>query len=88
MGGSQNYGPLFGPLCTRCRIVLKTQKGTIILTTTHMVLELHSIPEKQERDKASVDPPPFLAARHQASKLNLKLHVASGTVDGKKPCVT
>ena len=38
MGGCQNYGPLLGPLNTRCRILLRTQKGTIILTTTHMVV--------------------------------------------------
>ena len=35
MGGCQNYGPLLGPLNTN-PIVLRTQKGTIILTTTHM----------------------------------------------------
>ena len=34
MGGCQNYGPLLGPLNTRCRIILRTQKGTIIWTTT------------------------------------------------------
>ena len=35
-GGCQNYG-LFGrPLNTRCRVILRTQKGSIILTTTHM----------------------------------------------------
>ena len=27
--------PLFGPLSTRCRIILRTKQGTIILTTTH-----------------------------------------------------
>ena len=36
MGGCQNYGPLLGPLSTRCRIVSKIQKATIILTTTHI----------------------------------------------------
>ena len=36
MGGCQNYGPLLGPLNTRCHIILETQKGTMILTTTHM----------------------------------------------------
>ena len=30
----QNYGPLLGPLHTRCRIILGTPKETIILTTT------------------------------------------------------
>ena len=34
-GGCQNYGPLLGPLNTRYRIILRTPKGTIILTTTH-----------------------------------------------------
>ena len=37
MGGCQNYGPLLGPLNTRCRTMIRNQKGTIILTTTHMV---------------------------------------------------
>ena len=37
MCACQNYGPLLGPLYTRCRIILRTQKGTIILTTTHMI---------------------------------------------------
>ena len=36
MGGCQNYGPFLGTLNIRCRIVIGTQKGTIILTTTHM----------------------------------------------------
>ena len=35
--------PLLGPLDTRCRIILRTQKGTILLTTTHILprKELH-----------------------------------------------
>ena len=36
MGGCHNYGPLLGPLNTRCRIILRTHKRTLILTTTHM----------------------------------------------------
>ena len=36
VGGCQNYGSLLGSLDTRCRIILRTQKGTIILTTTHV----------------------------------------------------
>ena len=31
-------GALAGPLNTRCRIIIRTQKGTIILTTTHIAL--------------------------------------------------
>ena len=36
MGGCQNYGPFLGTLNIRCRTILRTPKGTIILTTTHM----------------------------------------------------
>ena len=37
MGGCQNYGPLLGTLNTRGRIIIiGIQKGTIILTTTHI----------------------------------------------------
>ena len=32
----QNSGPFLGPLHARCRIILRTQKGTRMLTTTHM----------------------------------------------------
>ena len=37
VGGYQNYCPLLGPLNIRCRIILRTQKGTIILTTAHVL---------------------------------------------------
>ena len=36
MGGCQNYGPFLGTLNIRGRIIIGTQKGTIILTTTHI----------------------------------------------------
>ena len=36
MGGCQNYGPRLGTLIIRGRIIIGTQKGTIILTTTLM----------------------------------------------------
>ena len=36
MGDCQNYGPLLGPLNIRCRTIIGIQKGTIILTTTHI----------------------------------------------------
>ena len=38
MGGCQNYGPFLGTLNIRCRIRKGIQKGTIILTTTHILL--------------------------------------------------
>ena len=37
MGGGQNYGPFLCTLNIRCRIIIGSQKGTIILTTTHMI---------------------------------------------------
>ena len=36
MGGCQNYGAFFGYI--RGHIIIGTQKGTIILTTTHIIL--------------------------------------------------
>ena len=36
MGGCQNYGPFLGTLNLRCRMKIRTQKGTLILTTTHI----------------------------------------------------
>ena len=36
VGSCQNYGPFWGTLNNRCRIIIRTQKGTIILTTTLM----------------------------------------------------
>ena len=42
MGGCQNYGPFLGTLNNRCRIIIiiGTQKGTIILTTTHILSKI------------------------------------------------
>ena len=36
MGGYQKYGPFLGTLNIRCRTRIETQKGTIILTSTHI----------------------------------------------------
>ena len=42
MGGCQNYDPFWGTINIRCRIIIGTQKGTIILTTTHiLVTQVH-----------------------------------------------
>ena len=35
MGGCQNCGPFLGTLNIRCRNIVRAQKGTLILTTTH-----------------------------------------------------
>ena len=37
MGGCQNYDPFLGTLNIRRRIIIGIQKGTITLTTTHML---------------------------------------------------
>ena len=36
MGGCQNYGPFLGPYCNTAPNIWGTQKGAIILTTSHM----------------------------------------------------
>ena len=36
LGGCQNDDPFLGTLNIRCRTIIGTQKGKIILTTTHM----------------------------------------------------
>ena len=41
MGGCQNSGPFLGSLNIRCRITIGIQKGTIILTTTHMCVYIY-----------------------------------------------
>ena len=41
MGGCQNDGPFLGTLNIRCRIIIVTQKGTIILTTTHIYIYVY-----------------------------------------------
>ena len=43
MGGYQNYGPFLGTLNIRCRIIIRIQKGAIILTTTHMGLRVPTL---------------------------------------------
>ena len=40
VGGSQNYGPFLGTLNIRGRIIIGTQKGTIILTFSQVNLRL------------------------------------------------
>ena len=40
VGGCQNYGPFLGPLNTRCCIISRTPRGTIILITIHVFRSL------------------------------------------------
>ena len=57
MGGCPNYGPFWGTLNIRCRIIVGIQKGTIILTTTHMrsTVAVGLLAQKQE---TSINPKP------------------------------
>ena len=41
MDGCQNYGPFWGTLNNRCRSIIGTQKGTIILTKAHMYIHTY-----------------------------------------------
>ena len=52
VGGCQNYGPFLGSLNIRCRIILGIQKGTLILTTTHVHTASHSA---KPRESAELD---------------------------------
>ena len=36
MGGCQNYDPFLATLHIRCRIITGIQKGTVLLTSTHI----------------------------------------------------
>ena len=49
MGGCQNAGALLGPLNARCRIIIRSQTRTIILTTTNMHLCIDCCGHNQER---------------------------------------
>ena len=73
MGGYQNYGPFLGTLNIRGRIIIGTQKGTIILTTSHMWLQREAF---FPRDTAS-DP----ACPQRCSSLQVGTG-GSGTVRG------
>ena len=44
LGGCQNSGPFLGTLNTRCRIIIGIQKGTVMLTTTHIHPEVGKSP--------------------------------------------
>ena len=60
MGGCQNCGPLMGLLNTRCRIILRTQKGTIILTTTHIcIVCIHYTVERTKPPSSTLASPPL-----------------------------
>ena len=55
MGGCQNYGPfLGGTLNIRCRIIIGIQKGTIILTATHMGVFIGNIGRAEKQREIDI----------------------------------
>ena len=56
MGGCQNYGPFLGTLNIRCRNILGTQKGTIVLTTAHIRNVFRRSRSKAPLDVGSLGP--------------------------------
>ena len=58
MGGCQNYGPFLGTLNIKCRIVIGIQKGTLILTTTHIPTEDARKPYPNYYKAHNLDPEP------------------------------
>ena len=73
MGGCQNYSPFLGTLNITCRPILGTQKGTIVLTTTHI---------KKARKQTGCLGFNFLNPRKCPSTLN-----SSGTFSHTEPSV-
>ena len=63
MGSCPNYGPFLGTLNIRGRIIIGTQKGTIILTTSHIGFRDNG--KKMEAPRRSLIPVinPFLGLR-------------------------
>ena len=53
LGSCQNYGPFLGTLNIRCRIIIRTQKGTLFLTTTDLDPEPPTLNPKSENFEVS-----------------------------------
>ena len=61
VGGCQNYRPLLGSLNIRCRIILRTQKGTIILTTSHVHMNMRYLHVRSSLCVLSIYPSIYLS---------------------------
>ena len=85
MGGCQNYGPFLGPYCNTTPNIWGTQKGTIILTTTHMInhpydlryyaswiLRARNLPEPCQRAHIAIASNSL--CKRSTNALNLKPH--------------
>ena len=85
VGGCQNYGPFLGTLNIRCQIILGIQKGTIILTTTHVHRELVPKDEVAKQGHSPILADPRASAKagwavrlHKPLNLPLLLPIHSG----------
>ena len=76
MGGRQNYGPFLGTLKIRCRVIIGTQKGTILLTTTHIHLPLNRRPNPHTPSINAVNSDSFELTQKSRSIVG---HTYSGT---------
>ena len=56
MGSCQNYGPFLGTLNIRGRIIIGTQKGTIILTTSQRSPSFFTVPSCQRASRVTLEP--------------------------------
>ena len=80
MGGCQNYGPFWDTLNIRCRIIMGTPKGTIILTTTHIHICIYIC----SRCKVVVRRHPRLSGREQLDLLKYEVLCNALRVQGPK----
>ena len=72
MGGCQNYGPFVGALHIRCRTIIGIQKGTILLTTTHMIRGNPHSPCNPHISQGSLVKAHKTAAYSEASRIGLE----------------
>ena len=73
MGSCQNYGPFLGTLNNRCRTIIGTQQGTIILTTTQIARTL------KPSSLGVSSPKPYLCT---SLKAGICIHFTPGHMSG------
>ena len=84
MGSCQNYGSLLGPLNTRCRLVIGTQRWTMVLTTILPKKELRRSLQGEEAEICFVGKPKLPrtsvgladSGQSRSTKVELILHPA------------
>ena len=91
VGSCQNYGPFLGTLNTRCRIIIRTQKGTIILTTTHVNkafgrgLRVYNAPNNNNSSSSSSSSNNSLEKEHRWDPLLVFAGLGCSVVGSKEP---